>query len=47
MNLFDMNQKYADVLPLAEVLAYFETWKAAREPRRAAHGNGEALTANV
>ena len=47
MNLFDMNQKYADVLPLAEVLAYFETWKAAREPRRAAHGNGEALTVNV
>jgi nicotinamidase-related amidase len=47
MNLFDMNQKYADVLPLVEVLTYFDSWKAAREPRSAAHGNGEALTANM
>ena len=47
MNLFDMNQKYADVLPLADVLTYLDTWKAARAPRSAAHGNGEALTANI
>src|SRR6202043_589881 len=25
INLFDMNQKYADVVPLAEALAYFDT----------------------
>ena len=28
INLFDMNQKYADVLPLAEVLEYLATWRA-------------------
>jgi maleamate amidohydrolase len=28
INLFDMNQKYADVLPLAEVLEYLTTWRA-------------------
>jgi len=28
INLFDMNQKYADVLPLAEVLELMATWKA-------------------
>lgn len=28
MDLFDMNQKYADVLPLAEVLKYLNTYKA-------------------
>jgi nicotinamidase-related amidase len=27
MNLFDMNQKYADVLPLQEVLDYLELWR--------------------
>jgi nicotinamidase-related amidase len=47
MNLFDLNQKYADVLPLSEVLAYFEAWKAARAPRHAQHGNGEALAVDV
>jgi nicotinamidase-related amidase len=26
MNLFDMNQKYADVLPLQEVLDYLDAW---------------------
>jgi hypothetical protein len=26
INLFDMNQKYADVLPLAEVLQYLASW---------------------
>lgn len=26
INLFDMNQKYADVLPLAEVLRYIHEW---------------------
>jgi maleamate amidohydrolase len=28
INLFDMNQKYADVLPLAEVLEYLAAWRA-------------------
>jgi maleamate amidohydrolase len=28
INLFDMNQKYADVLPLAEVLQYLDAWRA-------------------
>lgn len=27
INLFDMNQKYADVLPLAEVLEYLAAWR--------------------
>jgi nicotinamidase-related amidase len=27
INLFDMNQKYADVLPFAEVLEYIRSWK--------------------
>jgi maleamate amidohydrolase len=26
-NLYDMHKKYADVLPVAEVLAYYETWR--------------------
>ncbi|HEX9878730.1 MAG TPA: isochorismatase family protein [Candidatus Binatia bacterium] len=34
MNLFDMNQKYADVLPLAEALKYLTTHKA-RKPHAA------------
>lgn len=28
MNLFDMNQKYADVLPLQEVLEYLDLWRS-------------------
>jgi hypothetical protein len=28
INLFDMHQKYADVLPLADVLDYLATWSA-------------------
>ena len=31
INLFDMNQKYADVLPLAEVLEYLGAWRAQRD----------------
>jgi nicotinamidase-related amidase len=36
INLFDMNQKYADVLPLADVLDYLAKWRAEqdREPPR-------------
>jgi nicotinamidase-related amidase len=30
MNLFDLNQKYADVVPLADALAYLQRWKAER-----------------
>ncbi len=28
INLFDMDQKYADVLPLSEVLEYMAAWRA-------------------
>jgi trehalose 6-phosphate synthase len=36
INLFDMHQKYADVLPLADALDYLAKWRAEqdREPRR-------------
>jgi maleamate amidohydrolase len=36
INLFDMNQKYADVLPLADVMDYLAKWRAEqdREPPR-------------
>jgi len=44
INLFDMNQKYADVLQLAEVLEYLNGWRA--EGRSGAQrGNGEAASA--
>ncbi len=33
INLFDMNQKYADVLPLSEVLGYLRSWQAERPVR--------------
>ena len=32
INLFDMHQKYADVVSLSEVLEYLGTWRARREP---------------
>ena len=31
INLFDMNQKYADVLPLGEVLEWIADWKARKD----------------
>ena len=31
INLFDMHQKYADVLPLAEVLEYLAAWRAEQD----------------
>jgi maleamate amidohydrolase len=31
INLFDMDQKYADVLPLAEVLEYLAAWRAEQD----------------
>ncbi|MBI2539486.1 MAG: hydrolase, partial [Deltaproteobacteria bacterium] len=33
INLFDMNQKYADVLPLAEVVKYLRSWRAEQPAR--------------
>jgi nicotinamidase-related amidase len=39
MNLFDMDQKYADVLPLAEVMAWLEAG-----PARLAYANETAAT---
>ena len=41
MNLFDMNQKYADVLSLGDVLEYLAAWSAERK-----QGRGEVLTAS-
>ncbi len=35
INLFDMNQKYADVLPLADVLELLADWKANQGPAEA------------
>jgi nicotinamidase-related amidase len=35
INLFDMNQKYADVLPLADVLEYLADWGARHDGDRA------------
>ncbi|MBI4525876.1 MAG: isochorismatase family protein [Deltaproteobacteria bacterium] len=40
INLFDMNQKYADVLPLAEVLQYLHQW-GEKNRARATGGDGE------
>ncbi len=40
VNLFDMNQKYADVLPLAEVVAYLDAWRAEKNRRGAQGTNG-------
>ena len=33
INLFDMNQKYADVLPLDEILKYLDGWRAEKAGR--------------
>jgi hypothetical protein len=34
LNLFDMNQKYADVLPLADILDYLAKWRAEQDRER-------------
>jgi nicotinamidase-related amidase len=36
INLFDMHQKYADVVPLADALDYLRRWQAERAPAAAA-----------
>ena len=36
MNLFDMNQKYADVLALQEVLDYLDMWRTRQRGGQAA-----------
>ena len=36
INLFDMHQKYADVVPLAEALDCLRRWQAERAPSVAA-----------
>src|SRR5581483_4946711 len=38
INLFDMHQKYADVVPLAEALDYLRRWQAERAPAPALAG---------
>ena len=42
INLFDMNQKYADVLPLAEVVEYMHSWRAEKDRRQPGSGKTEA-----
>ena len=42
INLFDMNQKYADVLPLEEILRYLDAWRAEKD-RRGLGGNGQEI----
>jgi nicotinamidase-related amidase len=44
INLFDLHQKYADVLPLAEVVRYLNSWRAEEDRPELRSGNGEALT---
>ena len=45
INLFDMHQKYADVLPLGEVLESLAEWRAGRTSRPARSGTpGDRLT---
>ena len=37
INLFDMHQKYADVVSLAEVLEYLSAWRARQAWQQPAH----------
>jgi maleamate amidohydrolase len=46
MNLFDMNQKYADVLALQEVLDYLDGWRSAQRGSQIKAGSG-APSSNV
>ena len=43
INLFDMNQKYADVLPLDEILKYLDAWRAEKAGRGNVGNNSMAL----
>jgi nicotinamidase-related amidase len=47
MNLFDMHQKYADVVPLAEAIQHMRAWKAAQagDAAAVASTNGGTLAA--
>jgi maleamate amidohydrolase len=39
INLFDMNQKYADVLPLDEILKYLDAWRAEKAGQVGGYAN--------
>ncbi len=43
INLLDMSQKYADVLPLAKVMHYLESWRAKKVAQEAKEMTGKAL----
>jgi len=43
INLFDMNQKYADVLPLDEILKYLDAWHAEKAGRGKVSNDNMAL----
>src|SRR5215813_9638639 len=47
MNLFDMNQKYADVLPLQEALDFLDAWHTAQRASEIKAGGKEASTDKV
>jgi nicotinamidase-related amidase len=42
VDLFDMNQKYADVLPLSEVLEYLDSWRTNNQAAKEKQGKGQA-----
>lgn len=47
INLFDMNQKYADVLSLAEVIQYLGSWRTEGDRPRHSSGIGGAMTKDL
>ncbi len=47
MNLFDMNQKYADVVPLHEVLDYLDGWRAQQRGGQVKAANDAPLTTGI
>jgi nicotinamidase-related amidase len=47
INLFDMNQKYADVLSADEVLAYLDAWRAERNRQGSTGENPQDLLREI
>ena len=47
INLFDMNRKYADVLPLAEVMEYLISWRAEGARAQPSSGDGKSVTGGL
>ena len=47
MNLFDLNQKYADVLALQEVLNYLDMWRTRQHGGQTKAGNAAPVTDKI